>query len=78
MDFSSTDVEGRLHSLHCAILYKRFEYPWCIAQFVISGERLEKPAEISDKAFELISKCWCSNPKERLTIEEITEKLEKF
>ncbi|EAL51187.1 tyrosine kinase, putative [Entamoeba histolytica HM-1:IMSS] len=52
-----------------------FEYPWQIAEFVVSGKRLEKPEGMEDNIFLIISKCWNNNPQQRLDITTLIELL---
>ena len=53
-----------------------FKFPWKIANFVCEEKRLEKPSEIKDDYYELITKCWQQEPKERLEISAIITQLE--
>ena len=55
-----------------------FKFPWKIAEFVSSGHRMRKKHEISDDEYDLIEKCWCQNPNDRLEIKEIIKKLEEL
>ena len=52
-----------------------FKFPWKIAEFVISGQRLEKTEKISDNQYQIVSKCWEHVPSDRPKIEEIIEML---
>ena len=49
-----------------------------IADFITSGDRLEKPENMNDKYYSIIENSWKQNPKERLTINEIENELNKF
>ena len=44
----------------------RFKFEWKIAEFVSQGKRLEKTEEMNDNMYELISKCWKQDQKERI------------
>ena len=52
-----------------------FQFPWTIAEFVMSGKRLDKPKGMREDIYSLISECWCQKPKERLEITQIISKL---
>ncbi|EDR23983.1 protein serine/threonine kinase, putative [Entamoeba dispar SAW760] len=52
-----------------------FEYPWQIAEFVVSGKRLTKPKTMEDNIFLIISKCWDNDPQKRLDISTLIELL---
>ena len=52
-----------------------FKFPWKIAEFVMNGKRLDKPSEMRDDIYSLISECWKQEPKERLEITQIISKL---
>ena len=55
---------------------KQFKFPWKIAEFVVSGNRMEKCGLITDKQFELIEHCWCNLPSDRFAMEFIVSALE--
>ena len=55
---------------------KRFRFAWAIADFIIKGERLERPEDMNEKYYEIIKGSWKTNPKERMKIEEIERDLE--
>ncbi|KAL7716668.1 Protein serine/threonine kinase [Entamoeba marina] len=55
-----------------------FVYPWEIANFVSVGNRLQKPDDMDDSTYSLITKCWCHNPKERYDIGEVINGLEEL
>ena len=55
-----------------------FKFPWKIAEFVSGGKRREKIDELTDQQYDLITKCWCQEPRERLKINEILSTLETF
>ena len=57
---------------------KRFKFPWGIADFITRGDRLEKPDDMNYKYYEIIENSWKQNPKERLTINEIENELNKL
>ena len=42
----------------------KFKFSWDIANFVISGKRLDKPKGMRDDIYSLISECWKQEPKE--------------
>ncbi|ELP86031.1 tyrosine protein kinase, putative [Entamoeba invadens IP1] len=52
-----------------------FKFPWKIAEFVISGKRLEKNENMSEGQFELIQRCWSQKPEDRPFIDVIVKKL---
>ncbi|ELP89112.1 protein serine/threonine kinase, putative [Entamoeba invadens IP1] len=54
-----------------------FKYPWKIAEFVMSGKRLENSHHIPNNVFAIIASCWCLNSNERISSEEVVLKLEK-
>ncbi|KAL7712487.1 Protein serine/threonine kinase [Entamoeba marina] len=54
----------------------KFKFPWKIAEFVTSGNRLSKPDTMNDSIFALIDKCWSDDLKKRYEIEEVVKKLE--
>ncbi|ELP85520.1 protein kinase domain containing protein, partial [Entamoeba invadens IP1] len=53
-----------------------FKFPWKIAEFVISGKRLERNENMSDSQYELIQKCWSQQPDDRPNINEVVNLLE--
>ena len=53
----------------------KFQHEWDIADFVCKGRRLEKPIEMNDSMFGIISHCWCQDPRERYSIDSVIEKL---
>ncbi|ELP92044.1 protein serine/threonine kinase, putative [Entamoeba invadens IP1] len=50
-----------------------FKFPWKIAEFVISGKRLERKESMSENQFKLIQRCWNQQPEDRPKIDEIVE-----
>ncbi|ELP94573.1 protein serine/threonine kinase, putative [Entamoeba invadens IP1] len=50
---------------------KQFKFPWKIAEFVTNGKRLEKTNSMSNEQFDVIQKCWCTIPTERIEIGEV-------
>ncbi|ELP86125.1 protein serine/threonine kinase, putative [Entamoeba invadens IP1] len=56
---------------------KEFKFPWKIAEFVINGNRLEKPESMNDRIFNILEKSWKQNPKERISIEDFVNDLQK-
>ncbi|ELP92316.1 protein serine/threonine kinase, putative [Entamoeba invadens IP1] len=48
-----------------------FKFPWKIAEFVISGKRLDKLECITKQQFEIIEKCWEENILKRITIQDV-------
>ena len=57
---------------------ERFNQPWLIPQFVIEGNRLDKPEGIPENYWELITKCWQHNPEDRPTFISILETIENW
>ncbi|ELP85989.1 protein serine/threonine kinase, putative [Entamoeba invadens IP1] len=55
-----------------------FKFAWSIANFVTNGNHLLKKGNITDDEFNIIEKCWYSQPEKRLTINEIVPKIEKI
>ncbi|EKE39168.1 tyrosine kinase, putative [Entamoeba nuttalli P19] len=55
---------------------EKFVYIWNIAEFVISGKRLQQVNEIPDSVYKLICDCWKQNPKDRLVIEQVLDRLQ--
>ncbi|BFU23647.1 protein kinase domain containing protein [Entamoeba histolytica] len=55
-----------------------FKFPWAIADFINKGQRRERPDNIPEPIYKLITLCWAQEPKERLPIDSIIEKLESF
>ena len=45
---------------------------------IVNGDRLSKVDDMTDEQYELICRCWCQNPKERIEIEEVIKELEKL
>lgn len=43
--------------------------------YITEGKRPYRPELIPDVYWELIQKCWCQNPEDRLTFEDITNML---
>ncbi|ELP88794.1 protein serine/threonine kinase, putative [Entamoeba invadens IP1] len=48
-----------------------FKYPWRIAEFVNSGNRMDKPENMPNMLYITIEKCWCQDQKERLSIKDV-------
>ncbi|ELP86086.1 protein serine/threonine kinase, putative [Entamoeba invadens IP1] len=53
-----------------------FKFPWKIAEFVTSGERMKKTDTMEDWKYNFISKCWEQIPEKRYSIDEIVEILQ--
>ena len=60
------------------INYERFKFPWKIADFIMKGNRLQKPESMKEIVYSFISECWCQEPKERLEIVSVLNTLEKI
>ena len=58
-----------------AYSWDQFKFPWKIAEFVISSERLPKPKEMRDDIYSLISECWVHETHKRLKIDKVVIKL---
>ena len=56
----------------------QFKFPWKIAEFIIDGCRLKQLDDIIDEEYQLICKCWCHDPKERIKVDEVVSLLESF
>ncbi|ELP91537.1 serine/threonine protein kinase HT1, putative [Entamoeba invadens IP1] len=56
----------------------RFKYPWKIAEFVMSGKRLERKEKMPIPLYDVIQTCWVQYPKERISIEKVIENLEEL
>ncbi|ELP88910.1 receptor protein kinase, putative, partial [Entamoeba invadens IP1] len=57
---------------------ERFNQPWMIPQFVIEGNRLDKPTGIPENYWDLTTKCWKQNPEERPTFADILATIESW
>ena len=57
---------------------EQFKFSWKIADYFINGYRLEKPNDMNEDVYYLITQCWSKEPRDRLTIEDIIQKLETF
>ncbi|ELP93094.1 hypothetical protein EIN_053390 [Entamoeba invadens IP1] len=55
---------------------ERFNQPWMIPQFVIEGNRLDKPSGVPENYWDLTTKCWSQNPEDRPTFAEVLTKIE--
>ena len=55
---------------------KQFKFPWKIAEFVMSGQRMPKPDELSPDQFRIIEESWCHEPKDRLEIGDLQALIE--
>ncbi|ELP86692.1 protein kinase, putative, partial [Entamoeba invadens IP1] len=53
-----------------------FKFPWKIAEFVISGKRVNKNPSMSDNIFNIISECWKQDMNNRPKIEDVVHTLE--
>ncbi|BFU18299.1 tyrosine kinase, putative [Entamoeba histolytica HM-1:IMSS-B] len=53
----------------------RFNQPWMIPQFVIEGNRLERPDKMPDNYWNLITKCWDQEADKRPTATEILQEI---
>ena len=60
---------------HIAYDNDNFPNEWSIAMFICTGKRLERPKECTDLMWDIITKCWDSEPSKRLTIDEIVSSL---
>ncbi|EMD48325.1 serine/threonine kinase, putative [Entamoeba histolytica HM-3:IMSS] len=56
----------------------RFRYPWDIATFVTKGLRLEQTELITDEQYDIITHSWNLEPKERMKIDEIINRIEQL
>ncbi|ELP89119.1 fibroblast growth factor receptor 1 precursor, putative, partial [Entamoeba invadens IP1] len=57
---------------------EKFKFPWKIAEFVISGKRLEKKEIMCEKHFKLVQNCWSQRPEDRPNIDEVVNNLKAF
>ncbi|ELP90348.1 protein kinase domain containing protein, partial [Entamoeba invadens IP1] len=55
---------------------EEFKFPWKIAEFVISGKRLDKEENMNEKHFKLIQNCWNQRPEDRPHIDEVIKSVE--
>ena len=46
-----------------------FPFPWKIAEFVSSGNRLRRVDDFTDEEWEVVEKCWAQDPKARPRID---------
>ena len=53
-----------------------FRFPWKIAEFITKGKRRPRIDEIDNDEYRLIQQCWCPNPKDRFTIDDVVSMLE--
>ena len=56
----------------------KFKFPWKIAEFVEKGNRLNKPSEMNQDIYSLITQCWQQDPKERITIDQVITQLQSL
>ncbi|EDR26344.1 protein serine/threonine kinase, putative [Entamoeba dispar SAW760] len=56
----------------------RFVYPWKIAEFVISGKRLEKPTKLPENEYRIISDCWKDKSDDRIRACDAISRLERL
>ncbi|ELP89831.1 Ephrin type-A receptor 4A, putative [Entamoeba invadens IP1] len=52
-----------------------FKFPWKIAEFVMSGKRLERRENIPVNLYEIIQACWVREKANRVSIDEIVNML---
>ncbi|ELP83512.1 hypothetical protein EIN_377670 [Entamoeba invadens IP1] len=57
---------------------ERFNQPWMIPQFVIEGQRLDKPNGIPENYWELTTKCWSQNAEDRPTFADVLKTIESW
>ena len=62
-------------SWSAAYLKSQFKFPWKIAEFVVNGERLPTRTGITHEEFDLITKCWIHQPKQRSKIDHVVQTL---
>ncbi|ELP89019.1 protein serine/threonine kinase, putative [Entamoeba invadens IP1] len=62
----------------CAYVDLAFKFPWKIAEFVVGGHRLDKPNDVDEKVYNLITLCWSQHQLERLEIGDVVNKLQKL
>ncbi|ELP85473.1 protein serine/threonine kinase, putative [Entamoeba invadens IP1] len=55
----------------------KFKYPWSIADFITSGKRFDKPEEIPNVLYDILSRAWTCNVDERSDIETVVKSLEQ-
>ncbi|KAL7721647.1 hypothetical protein QTN25_001308 [Entamoeba marina] len=53
-----------------------FEYQWDVYDFVSKGKRFDRDPIITSEDWIIIEKCWCQDPKSRLTSTELVIELE--
>ena len=58
-----------------AHLKETYKHEWDIANFICQGKRLDKPDDMRNDMYQLITKCWKQDPHEKLSIVSIVEKL---
>jgi len=56
----------------------RFTQPWMIPQFVIEGNRLDKPNGIPENYWDLTTKCWSQNAEDRPTFNDVLSIIESW
>ena len=56
----------------------KFPHEWDIANYVCKGKRLEKPSTMNEHIYSIITQCWCQEPKERMNIISIVQKLQSL
>ncbi|ELP83590.1 protein serine/threonine kinase, putative [Entamoeba invadens IP1] len=57
---------------------ERFQHVWNIADFISNGKRFARPNNISMNEFDIIQNAWAQDPKDRIPIGKVIEKLEEL
>ena len=53
-----------------------FSFPWKIAEFIVNGNRREKPTLMDDDIFKIIEKSWAQVPTDRFSADQLVEALQ--
>ncbi|ELP88843.1 tyrosine kinase, putative, partial [Entamoeba invadens IP1] len=56
----------------------QFKFPWKIAEFINQENRLPRIDPIQENQFDVIEACWKHNPKSRMGIEEVVQRLQEI
>ncbi|ELP90229.1 protein kinase, putative, partial [Entamoeba invadens IP1] len=55
---------------------EQFKFAWDIVDFVVSGKRLKKPANLNDNIYNIVNDMWCQDVRKRIEMNNVVSKLE--
>ncbi|ELP89851.1 protein serine/threonine kinase, putative [Entamoeba invadens IP1] len=73
--YMAPEILNKEKFIKSADIFQTFKFPWKIAEFVMSGKRLERRENIYVNLYEIIQACWVREKANRVSIDEIVNML---